>query len=149
MLRTEPLARNMNLKNKPPVGFHLFGAFLFFGAALASLAGITLVWRGTVLDRIWTLNAPAYRQLAPFGNLIGIPFLFLGALMACAGTGWFRRRRWGWGLGVTIISIQGAGDLVNALRGEMIKGAFGFLIAGVLLIYLLRAQVRGFFDVKV
>jgi hypothetical protein len=33
---------------------------------MASLAAITLLWRGTSLDRIWSLNPTAYRQLAPW-----------------------------------------------------------------------------------
>jgi hypothetical protein len=42
------------------------GIFLFFGAAMASLAGITLLWRGTVLERMWTVNPGAYKHLVPF-----------------------------------------------------------------------------------
>jgi hypothetical protein len=37
-------------------GFTAMGVFLFFGAFL---------WQGTVLDRAWTLNPTAYKQLAP------------------------------------------------------------------------------------
>jgi hypothetical protein len=35
------------------------GIFLFFGAVMASLAGITLLRRGTVLERMWTVNPGA------------------------------------------------------------------------------------------
>jgi len=38
-------------------------SFLFFGSVMASLAGTTLLWKGTVLDRIWLLNSAAYKQL--------------------------------------------------------------------------------------
>jgi hypothetical protein len=31
-------------------GFTAIGIFLFFGALMASLAAVTLLWRGTVLD---------------------------------------------------------------------------------------------------
>jgi hypothetical protein len=34
---------------------------------MASLVGITLLWRGTVLERIWTVNPGAYKHLVPFG----------------------------------------------------------------------------------
>jgi predicted signal transduction protein with EAL and GGDEF domain len=71
------------------------GIFLFLGATTASLAGVTLIWRATVLDRMWAINALAYRQLAPFGKTVGIPLLLLGATMAVAGTAWFKRRFWG------------------------------------------------------
>jgi hypothetical protein len=46
-------------------GFTAIGIFLFFGAIMASLAATTLLWRGTVLDRVWALNPMAYKQLAP------------------------------------------------------------------------------------
>jgi len=82
------------------------GVFLFFGAVMASLAGTTLIWRGTLLDHIWVLNAPAYKQLAPFGKAVGIPFLVLSAALAGSGVGWFRRRLWGWRLAVVIIATQ-------------------------------------------
>jgi hypothetical protein len=57
------------------------GIFLFFGASMASLAATTLLWRGTLLDRLWTLNPTAYKQLAPLGRIVGIFFLLLGAAL--------------------------------------------------------------------
>jgi len=122
------------------------GIFLFFGATMAALAGTTLAWRGTILDRMWTLNPKAYAQLAPLGRGVGILFLVLSMALLTAGIGWFRRRVWGWRLAVGIIAIQAAGDLVNALRGETVKGATGMVIAGALLVYLLRPAVSTAFD---
>ncbi|MGA8501871.1 MAG: hypothetical protein WB683_10005 [Candidatus Sulfotelmatobacter sp.] len=119
--------------------------FLFFGAVMASLAAITLIWRGTVLDRIWALNPRGLQQLATFGTLVGISFLALGAVLALAGVGWFRRQLWGWKLCVAIIAIQVLGDLVNCLRGDFLRGGVGFAIAGALLIYLLQPKIRAYF----
>ena len=129
---------------KPPL-FTAIGAFLFFGAVMASLAGMTLFWRGTVLDRVWALNPRAWQQLAPFGKLVGISFLMLATVLALAGVGWFRRRLWGWRLCVAIIATQVLGDLVNCLRGDFLRGGVGFAIAGALLIYLLRPKIRAYF----
>jgi hypothetical protein len=126
-------------------GMTAMGIFLFFGAIMSSIAGTTLIWRGTVLDRMWTLNPRAYKQLAPFGNAVGIPFLLLSALMVVAGAGWFERRSWGWGLAVAIIATQVLGDLVNVLIGRFVEGGIGVTIAGALLFYLLRPAVRGAF----
>jgi len=121
------------------------GGFLFFGAAMASLAGTTLIWRGTFLDGVWRLNAIAYRQLTPYGRPAGILFFVLGLTLASAGVGWFLRRLWGWRLAVGIIAAQVAGDLVNAFLGQFVRGAVGAAIAGALLVYLLRPQVRSVF----
>jgi hypothetical protein len=132
----------MLVQAKSAKGIIAVGIFLLFGAIMACLAGTTLVWRGTVLDGIWPINAPAYRRLAPFGKTVGIPLLLLGATMAVAGTAWFKRRVWGWRLAVAIIAIQVFGDLVNTFMGDLVRGGVGFVIAGALLLYLLRPQVR-------
>jgi hypothetical protein len=66
-------------------GFTAIGIFLFFGALMASLAAITLLWRGTALDRLWALNPNACKQLAPLGGIGGIFFLVLGVALTRAG----------------------------------------------------------------
>ena len=126
-------------------GLSAIGVFLFFGAVMAGLAAITLLWPGTVLDRAWNLNPTAYRQLAPMGGKAGILFLLLAAALAMAGVGWFRRRVWGWRLTVVIIAMQVLGDIGNCLRGEWMRGGVGAVIAGALLLILLRPKVRAAF----
>jgi hypothetical protein len=126
-------------------GFTAIGIFLFFGAIMASLAATTLLWRGTALDRIWALNPTAYKQLLPLAGVVGIFFLVLGVALTTAGIGWFRRRLWGWKLAVVIIATQVLGDVVNCLRGDLLRGGTGVIIAGTLLLFLLRSKVRGAF----
>jgi hypothetical protein len=128
-----------------PAGFTAVGIFLFFGAIMASLAATTLFWRGTPLDRMWALNRAAHRQLAPLDGTVGILFLLLGAALAAAGIGWFRRRIWGWRLAVAIIAIQVLGDAFNCVRGDWLRGGTGVVIAGALLLFLLRPKVRAAF----
>lgn len=113
---------------------------------MASLAGTTLVWPGTSLDRMWVLNRSAYHQLAPFGSAVGVVFLLLAIVLAVAGIGWLKRRRWGWRLAVVIIATQVLGDFVNALRGNVAQGATGAAIAGALFLYMTRRQVRAVFN---
>jgi len=126
-------------------GITAVGIFLIFGAAMACLAGTTLVWPGSALNRLWNLNPRAHEELAPFGRVVGIPFLLLGATLAVASLGWFKRRRWGWRLAVAIVATQVLGDLVNIYRGDLLRGGIGFLIAGALLFYLLQPQLRSAF----
>jgi len=130
---------------KSSAGLTAVGVFLIFGALMAFLAGTTLVWRGTILDRIWVLNAPAYARLAPFGKTVGIPFLFLSATLLLAGIGWFSRRLWAWRLAVAIIATQVLGDLANLLLGDFVRGGVGLVIAAALLFYLLRPRIRAAF----
>jgi len=62
-----------------------------------------------------------------------------------AAGGWWRRRRWGWILAIVIIAIQLLGDLLNLLRGDVLRGAAGVLIASALLFYMTRPRVRAAF----
>jgi hypothetical protein len=135
----------MVLQTKAPNGIIAVGIFLFFAAIMASLAGTTLIWRGTTLDRLWSLNPRAHKELAPHGRAAGIPFVFLGVTLAVAGVGWFKRRLWGWRLAVSISAVQVLGDLVNVFVGDLVRGGVGLIIAGVLLMYLLRTEVRPVF----
>jgi hypothetical protein len=118
------------------------GIFSRFGSTMALLAGATLVWKGTAFDRIWLLNPFAYQRLAPFGKLVGIPFLVLSGLLVLAAMGWFKRDLWAWRLTVAIIAMQVFGDAVNLVLGHFLEGATGVLIAGALLFYLLRPGTR-------
>jgi hypothetical protein len=129
-----------------PRGITAVGVFLFFGATMASLAGATLSWPGTSLDRMWALNPTAHRELATLGRSAVILFLLLAAMLALAGTGWFKRRRWGWRLAVAIIATQVLGDLVNFFRGDLLRGDVGFCIAAALLFYFSRPAVRVVFN---
>ncbi len=90
-----------------------------FGAAMASLAGATLIWRRPFLDGLWASNARAYHRLAPFGSAAGAGFLVLGAALVIAGRGWFLRRFWGWGLAAAL-----CGDPDRGKRGERHPGPF-------------------------
>jgi hypothetical protein len=135
----------MTVRTKSPKGIIAVGIFLFFGAMMASLARTTLSGGTPFLGRVWAINAPAYGRLAPFGKTVGIPFLLLGASLAVAGVGWFKHRLWGWRLAVAIIAVQVLGNLVNAFMGDLVRGGVGFIIAGALLFYLFRPEVRSAF----
>jgi hypothetical protein len=127
------------------LGLKAVGSILLFGAVMASIAGITLVWRGTALSGIWTLNPRAYSELVPLGKPIGLLFLSLAAVLAIAGTGWLNRRRWGWQLAVVIIGTQVLGDITNICYGHIIQGLVGVAIAGALLFYMTRPFIRACF----
>jgi hypothetical protein len=132
--------------NGRPVGFVAIGVFLFFGATMASLAATTLLLPGTPLDHAWTLNPAAYKQLFPLGSKVGILFLLLAVLLVVSGVGWFQHRLWGWRLAVAIVATQVIGDIVNLVRGDLLRGATGVIIAGTLLLYLLTPRVRAAFS---
>jgi len=135
-----------DLRRQPKFAFLAIGIFLFFGMAMAALAGTTLVWPGTALDRIWLLNPKAHLQLAPSGPGVGLVFLALALALGTAAIGWFQKKRWGWRLATCIIGIQVLGDVVNLMRKDFVRGVPGVVIAGALLVYLYRSTIRGLFN---
>ncbi len=78
--------------------------------------------------------------MAPLGRTVGILFLLLVAALTTAGIGWFKRRLWGWRLAVVIIATQVLGDVVNCVRGDLLHGGIGVIIAGALLLSLLQPK---------
>ena len=112
---------------------------------MASYAAFTLAVPGTILDQAWHLNPQGHAALVSLGRLIAVPFLFLATALFVAGVGWFRRRAWGWALGVALIAINLAGDLFNLVfRWELLMGTVGVVIAGLLLVYMTRSSVRAY-----
>ena len=128
-----------------PYGFLPIGIFFFFAASMASLAAVTLGWPGTFLDRAWELNKSGHAQLLPLGRMIAVPFVVIALVALVAGIGWLKRRRWAWVIGVLGIAANCVGDVVNMVIGEFWKGAFGVLMAGLLLIYMTRKNLRDYF----
>jgi hypothetical protein len=71
------------------------------------------------------------------------PFPLLAGALFAAAVGWFRRQFWGWLLGVTLISINLAGDLFNlVLSREWLGGMIGIAIAGSLLACMIHQPTR-------
>jgi hypothetical protein len=132
-------------QNKQPPGLMAISAFFLGGGALATLAGVTLLFPGTFLNVIWVLNPAAYAEMAPHGKLAGALFLVLGLLLALAGIGWLKRRFWGWCLGTALIAVNLAGDATRFALGNWLEGGVGILIAGLLLIYMTGPRMRSWF----
>jgi len=130
--------------NPRPPGWFAIGIFLLGGAVLATFAGITLIFPGTFLDRAWLLNPTGHAGLTALGRWVGFLFPLLGLVLAAAGMGWLKRRRWGWRLAVLLIAANAVGDLSRLVSGAWIAGTVGVLIAGMLLIYMMRPAMRRF-----
>jgi len=133
------------MANRRPHCFVLIGLFFAFGAAAAAYAAITLLFPGTRLDVLWTLNERGHAGLLGLGKVAGSLFILLSAALLATAVGWFRRRRWAWMLGVTIVALNAAGDAVNVASGGDRRSGIGVVVAGLLLFYLTRRGVREYF----
>ncbi len=135
-----PVSGEKNALSKS--AFIAIGVFFYFAMTMALYAAVTLLYPGTVLDGLWSLNPDAHRQLLKVRTLAGIGFVILALVAAVAGMGWLRRRLWGWRLAVLGIAAQVFGDCVNLVRGDLLRGGSGLLIGTALLAYLLTEKVR-------
>ena len=131
-----------------PTGHTAFGVFLIFGAIMAAYAGITLFFPGTILDKLWIVNPRGHQRLLALGRLVGVAFFFLSVLLGTCAFGWLTKRKWGWWCAISIIILQGLGDIVRFFSGEIIQGIFGAVVAGLLVYYLLSRSVRLYFAPK-
>jgi hypothetical protein len=136
---------NDSTKQQRPSGWLALGIFFIWGAAMASIAGVTLIAPGTLLDRMWVLNPRGHAVLITLGKPVGFLFLLLALALAAAGVGWLKRRYWGWLLALLLIGGNALGDLIRLVSGAWLEGAVGVAIAGALVLYLLQSNVRGWF----
>src|SRR5215472_8410641 len=118
--------------------------FIAFGV-LVCFAAFLLAWPGTALDRLWAINPRAHAELSSLGKWVAIAFLLLAVVAVYTAVLWFRRRVLGWRLAVVAIAVQVVGNLVNIVRGDLLRGVVGLAIAALLLFYLLSRAVKAAF----
>ncbi len=128
-----------------PVGVLIVGSFLLVGTVVAVLIGISIIRPGTSLDAIWNLNRAAHHRFAFLGKLAGYLLLGIAAITATAGYGLLKGFKWAWWMAVAIFAVNGAGDAINMIIGEPLKGSAGLLVAGIFLFFMFRPAAKAFF----
>jgi hypothetical protein len=128
-----------------PTGILIIGLFLLVAPVILVVSAISLLVPGTFLDQMWVVNEAGYRQLIPFRGLAGTGFLALGVVIMLAGIGVLKGRKWGWWLAVFVFAANGIGDAVRFLSGDFLGGSIGLAVVAVILLYLTRPKIKGFF----
>ena len=130
-----------------PIALAIVTAFLWAATLIAVIVGISLLFPGTPLDRMWALNQPAYAAFQGMGRLSGILLLFLGSVTAAGARGLLQRRRWAWWLVIGIFAANGIGDLVSLfVTRDMFRSGSGVLVACGFLFCLMTKEVRRYFQ---
>lgn len=125
----------------------IIASFLLAATFIAALVGTSLLFPGTLLDRIWELNRPAYAAFEALGRVAGLLLLVVGVCTAYAGRGLLKGQNGARWLAIGLFAVNGVGDVMNLLRpGERAKSAAGVLIAATFLFYLLRPRVAAYFQ---
>ena len=106
---------------------------------------VALLAPGGFLEPMWRVNPRSHEQFLAMG--IWAPVLMAVVCAACstAAVGLWRRRRWGFVVGVALLATSLAGDLANALSGLEPRAWFGVPIAVLFLALLLAPRSRAWF----
>jgi hypothetical protein len=93
--------------------------FLFGTAILAIVAGLSLVWPGTILDTLWKLNPAAQGEfLMVGGRLAGLFLLCLGVVGSLAAVGLLKGKTWAWWLVMLLLVVVGTVNVIRLLAGD-------------------------------
>jgi hypothetical protein len=124
----------------------IVAAFLFAAAAIAAVVAFSLLFPGTLLDRLWDANKPGAAAFRALGRISGALLLLLGAATFAVATGLLRRRSWAWWFAVGLFAVDASGDVVSfAVRGDWLRSASGVAISCAFLYSLTRYPVRRYF----
>jgi hypothetical protein len=100
---------------------------------------VLLVFPGTKLDSLWTLNPEARVAFQSLGSWSILLMLVVGTGCALTAIGLWRGTLWGIRLGLTILVVNILGDLINVITRHDYRSLIGLPIAGAMIFYLARS----------
>jgi hypothetical protein len=124
---------------------NLLAGFFIFGACASGLAAFTLSWPGTPLDHIWVVNPQGHAGMAALGWLAVVGMAVLCTIMSATAIGLFSRHRWAWWSAAVVLTVNGLGDAAAVFIRRDPRSAIGVPIAGLILWWMTRPQVRAQF----
>jgi hypothetical protein len=123
----------------------LLAVFFVFGTAMTALASLSLAWPDGPLAAMWRLKPDEFAKMRALGLLVPIGFSALSLTMAVTAYATLARRRWGWWLAVFIFAVNGLSDAARALVASEWSSLIGVAVAGLVLWWLSRRDVRAMF----
>jgi hypothetical protein len=126
--------------SRRPSGITALSLFFMFGTVMSGLAAIMLLMPGSVLEPLWWLNPHARDGFTAMG-LWGV-LLMAVVCVACGMTalGLRRCKRWGYRMALSILAINLAGDVANAVIAHYWRTLVGLPIGGAIIVYLLTKK---------
>ena len=128
-----------------PTGVKALAVFFVFGAGIAAVASLSLLFPGGALEPVWQLKPAARTPLASLGP-VGAGLMAMVSI-ACAGAAIGLRSLDGWGhkLAVALLGLNVVGDAAGAMSGHYLQALIGIPIGGVMIAYLLQPHMRALF----
>jgi hypothetical protein len=128
------------VEQRTPLGIKLLAIFFAFGASMCLLTIVLLLFPGSALDSLWRLNPDAHAAFQSFGKVSILVMMIVGAGCAFVAIGLAENRQWGRRLGLIILAINLAGDLINAFGRGDLRTLIGLPIGGAMIFYLLKTR---------
>jgi hypothetical protein len=117
--------------------------FFCLGATISATSLLALATPGGFLEPMWRLNPRAKEQFASMGVWASVLMAFVAvACLAAAVDLW---RRFGYVLGLTLLTVSLLGDLANAVLGLEPRAWVGVPVAALFLAVLATGRARAFF----
>ena len=116
-------------------------AFFGFGTTMCTLTTALLLFPGTPLDSLWSLNPDAHLAFQSLGNWSLALMVTVGIACAFAAIGLWRGTLLGTRLALIILSLNIIGDLFNAIVRHDYRALVGLPIGGAMIFYLARQTV--------
>jgi len=117
-------------------------AFFVFGTCMSGLTAFLLTFPGTPLDALWKLNPEARAAFASLGRMATLLMLVVSASCATAAIGLFRLRRWGLITAIVVLSVNAAGDTLNAVLRHDARALMGLPIAGLTIAFVWKKRAN-------
>jgi len=124
----------------------LLVALFAFGTLASGVSVVSLLTPGGPFDPVWRLNPRAHHAFSGMG--IWAPLLLGTVCVACAASayGFFRGESWGYRLGIALLLVNLAGDIINSAIGIEPRAVIGVPLVALLLWYLSSRRVRLYFS---
>jgi hypothetical protein len=132
-----------------PLGVSLLVAFFTFGASMALLAALTLVFPGSALDSLWRFNPEARVAFRGMGPLAIALMAVVSTACAVAAIGLAKLAPWGRALAIGVLTINLLGEASAALIRHDRRTLIGLPIGGAMIVYLLSKPARNSFGPSV
>ena len=135
----------MRRMNTRPLVVTILIVLFAIGTVASLLAVITLMFPGGFLDVAWRVNPRAYEGFTRIGgwSVVLMSAVFVACLLTTIGL--WRRFEWGYWLALVMLIGNLTGDAFNVIAGSERRAIVGIPIALILLLYLMRKNIREYF----
>ena len=114
--------------------------FFAAGALICLVTMLALAFPGGLLESIWRLKPEARLEFQQIGSWSVALMAVVGAACGLAAFGLARNAEWGRRLAIGVLTVNLAGDLLNALLRHDPRTLIGLPIGGLMILYLLKRR---------